>query len=500
MKTYGRTTILANYDEEDILLSKNDEDRKTIILDILKNYYKQYHDLNKQQSMYLMDYKKGIQDILSKEKHTRPEINNKKVENWVLANIEFKKALLLGKPIKYVNAKDEASEEISQLNDYVKYEYKNTKDSEIYEDILTVGRGFRYNNKDKKDSVDEAPFEIINCNVLNTEIIYSSSLGNKQLLTIIETPMEDTKDDETINYNKYDIYTRNNHYVVTDKAGEYVFSEKVDPLIYGEHIITEWYVNRDRIGLIEIGKDLYDSINLIESLDLDDMEQFVNAIMVFTNAEIDQEQLYLIKELGAVSITSTENKKASVDLLQARLNSQQTESFYSRLVNSLHQIIGVPIASSSGGMQMGDTGKANFTGQGFTSASIRIQNDENMLSMCDMRSLRTIIKICKESPNSKIKTLNMIDIDNKLQIDNRENLLVKSQSLQTLRSAGVPDEFAVPAINLFPDPNAVVIAMKKRLNEQLETIKNNQNNVSINKTNETMNNVQDTIENDNQQK
>ena len=498
MKTYGRTTILANYTEEEIL--KSDEKKfKKIITDIIQNYYKKYHPTNKKHIRYLQDYKKGIQDILHKEKHTREEINNKKVENWALANIEFKKALLLGKPIKYVNANDETSDEISQLNDYVKYEYKSSRDSEIYEDILTVGRGYRYNNKDKKTDADEAPFEIINCDVLNTEIIYSSALGNKQLLAIIETPMEYIdKDGETVKYSNYDIYTRNKHLVVNDKDDIYTFNTQT-PLLYGEHIITEWYVNKDRISLIEMGKDLYDSVNLIQSLDLDDMEQFVNAIMVFTNAETDEEQLDLMKELGAVSITSTENKRASVELLQARLNSQQTEGFYARLVNSLHQIVGVPIASSSGGMQMGDTGKANFTGQGFTSASIRIQNDENMLAMCDMKSLRAIVKICKESPLSKIKTLKMVDIDNKLQIDNRENLLVKSQALQTLRSAGVPDEFAVPAINLFPDPNAVVLAMRKRLQEELTKLENELGNNSVNKINEENNKVQDVIEIDNQE-
>lgn len=497
MRTYGRTTILVNYTEEE-LLTTDVNGRQKIIEDIIENYFNVYHPDNKKQSEYLQDYKRGIQDILYKEKHTRKEINNKKVENWVLANIEFKKALLLGKPIKYVNANNEASEEISQLNDYVKYEYKSSRDSEIYEDILTVGRGYRYNNKDKKIDSDEAPFEILNCDVLNTEVIYSSSLGNKQLLAIIETPMEYINDEgEVVEYSKYDVYTRKHHCVVTKKDDIYKF-EKETPLIYDEHIITEWYVNKDRISLIEIGKDLYDSINLIESLDLDDMEQFVNAIMIFTNAQLSEEELSLGKELGAFSIKSTENKRASVELLQARLNSQQTESFYERLVNSLHQIVGVPIASASGSMQIGDTGKANFTGQGFTSASIRIQNDENMIAMCDRKSLRAIIKICKESPKSKIKNLKMIDIDNKLQIDNRENLLVKSQALQTLRGAGVPDEFAVPAINLFPDPNAVVIAMKKKIQEQLEIMKNDLEE-NPNQINEQNNKIQDTIEIDNQE-
>ena len=37
---------------------------------------------------------------------------------------------------------------------------------------------------------DEAPFELINCLPQFTEVIYSSKLGNKQVGSFIETPME----------------------------------------------------------------------------------------------------------------------------------------------------------------------------------------------------------------------------------------------------------------------------------------------------------------------
>ena len=44
----------------------------------------------------LWDYYLGIQDIQDKIKHTRDEINNKKVENWAYAMVDFKKAWQLG--------------------------------------------------------------------------------------------------------------------------------------------------------------------------------------------------------------------------------------------------------------------------------------------------------------------------------------------------------------------------------------------------------------------
>ena len=54
------------------------------------------------------------------------------------------------------------------------------------------------------------------------------------------------------------------------------------------------------MSFLEICKDIFDDINYVENLDKDDIESFVNAIMVFTNAEIDKEGL--ISLLGKTDI------------------------------------------------------------------------------------------------------------------------------------------------------------------------------------------------------
>ena len=147
-KTYGRTTILANYTEQQILeASKDLNELDKIIINIILNS-KSLHDKNKLETLYLKGYYYGDQDVKYKEKYTRPEINNKIVENWAFACVDFKKTYLLGKPIQYVRLNDCSEEEISTLNKYVRYENKKAKDMEIYEDVLVCGRGFRYINKD----------------------------------------------------------------------------------------------------------------------------------------------------------------------------------------------------------------------------------------------------------------------------------------------------------------------------------------------------------------
>lgn len=463
--------------------------------------------------MYLKAYFYGDQDIKNKVKYTREEINNKTVENWAYALINFKETFLLGKPIQYVQLNDAGEEEISKLNLYTRYENKKAKDMLLYEDVLVCGRGFRYVDKDKKGKEDEAPFELINCPVEDTEVVYSSRLGNEQLLSYIVTPMQYTYPTEnergevvyeTYDYNEYQVYLRNMVLTYTDKTGQLVRKDEPIPLLWGEHIITEYFINRKRISLIELGKDLFDDINYLESLDKDDMEQFVNAIMVFTNAEIDEDGLSQMKVLGAVCINSTEQKRASVELLQGRLNAQETHTYYTRLLTSLFQILGVPIASDSGSVTSGDTGKSKLVGQGFTSAGIRAEGDETMFGMCDFNSLKVILAICKNVANSGISKLKASDIDSKFQRDMSDNLLVKTQALQTLYQCDIPRKFANSIVNLFGDPNAVTKEQEILFGEQQsQQTQSNNFGTSLNTNDDDLadnqdNKITNTLEKDNQ--
>jgi SPP1 family phage portal protein len=475
IKTYGRQTIYAPFTEEQFLNLKGKELFNSVIEIIEQS--KSIHEKNHKDSLYLKAYLYGDQDIYrEKQKLTRPEIDNKTVENWAYAIVDFKKTYLLGKPIQYVQIDDSGEEEISVLNSYVRYENKKAKDLLIYEDILTCGRGFRYVNKDGEKSQDEAPFEIINCPVEDTEVVYSSALGNKQLFAYIVTNMEEVLPiqnedgkvvDTLVNYEEYTVYTKNLQFVINNKSGTLEVIGDPIPLQYDVHRIVEYYINEKRIGLIELGKDLFNDINYLESLDKDDMEQFVNAIMVFTNAEVSANDLAEIRELGAVCINSTDQKKASIDLLQGRLNASDTQTYYNRLLSALHQILGVPMASDTGGITYGDTGKARLTGQGYTSAGIRAEGDETMFGMCDLNSLKTILAICRNENTSEIKTLRISQLDARFQRDMSDNLLVKTQGLMNLYSCDIPRKFANSIVNLFGDPSAVTKEQERLFGEQV---------------------------------
>lgn len=496
METHGRKVIYANYTEKQ-LLSGTPEEIQNKIIDILSNSI-EIHKENKTEIKYLQDYLYGIQDIKDKVKLTRTDINNTGVENWAFAIEDFKKAFLLGKPIQYAPLNDIPSDEIAALNKYNIFEEKDDKDKEIYEDIFTVGRGFRYAWGSPITDDDEAPFDIHNLDVQNTEVVYSSSISHEQLLAFVETskkyivqevnPETGKPEPQTKYYSEYNVYTRNYKYLVDNKSGNLEVIGEPEPLIHNCHIVTEYYFNRRRMGLLEIAKDIFDDINYVENLDKDDIESFVNAIMVFTNAEVTKEGIDAIKQYGAVSIKSTDQKKASVELLQSRLKSLDTQIYYLRKLSALHAILSVPEATSNGNLANAETGKGFLTGQGFTSASVRVENEEKAFKKCDRNVLKVILKICKANKNSEIKNLKVSNIDIKFSRDLSDNLLVKTQALLNLATANIPPEIRNSVIGLFSDPVAVTRMQEKLLNEkqELENQINGQNNNAVNQQNNKM--------------
>lgn len=508
METHGRSTLYANYTEKELLSGTREEQGQRIV-DILNNIkFSQIHEKNEKESRYLEDYMYGIQDIRFKTKKTRTDINNTQVENWAYAIVDWKKTFLLGKPIQYAPINDVSNEEIIELNNYMSYEDKNILDLDLWEDVLVTGRGFRYANSSKITEEDEAPFELVNLDPHKTEVVYSSGITKEQLCSYVQTRMvayeeifneiENIKEKKEVPYNEYTVYTRNACFIINDKNNQWSITKSY-PLILREHIVKEYYLNKRRMSIIEIGKDIFDDINRVENLDLDDIEQFVNSIMVFINAEVNKEGMDAIKEYGAVSIKSTEQRKASIEMLQSRLKSLDTQIFYLRKVSALHNILSVPQASNDGTINA-ETGKAMLTGQGFTSSSVRAEGEELAFKHGDKESLKTILKICKKNPKSKIKNLKVSDIEIKLSRDLSENLLTKTQALMNLATANIPPEIRNQVINLFSDPASVTKLQEKYEEErrklQEEIAKKSGNN--DNKINEQNNKIQKTQENEKQ--
>lgn len=448
-KLLGRTTLYSSIDTSEL----NAVSIITVLKDVLPSHFKNVQEID-----YLVGYYKGNQEILSKFKKIRADINNIVLENNAFHIVEFKKGYIFGDPIQYVQHGDVQREEIDKLNQYMIENDKASKDKDLAEDWYICGTAYRmvFPTDDK-----EKMFEIYNVSPKQTFVVYDSGFKKEPILAGYIATKKDYLKNETYFvitvYTKKDVYTfKAKDSKHTDQDFEIESLDSVTPNYLGQIPIIEYPLNKSRLGIIELVKSTLDALNKISSSDIDDIEQFVQSLLIFINAEVGKEELSGLLELGAVNITSQADRgsQADIKLLSNKLLHSETKILYDRIYNNLLTIAGVPKMSDKA--SSGDTGQARLVGEGWTMSDERAKQDELSFKVAEKNLLRIILNILKNRIGSGVKELKASDIEIKFTRNKSDNLLVKTQGLMNLMSTKVAPEVAFQTVGLFSDANDVV--------------------------------------------
>ena len=169
-----------------VIYTSEKEITRENVIDVLQKALS-VHALNRREIIYLQRYERGIQPILERTKNYNAEINNKVVVNIANEIITFKSSEFAGEPIQYVSRRGnkgvnddrkEIPDKVSQINDMMLSEGKQTLDLDLAHKMFTCGTAYRltYHDTDRKDRLedylDEAPFEIAIPDVENTFVVY----------------------------------------------------------------------------------------------------------------------------------------------------------------------------------------------------------------------------------------------------------------------------------------------------------------------------------------
>jgi SPP1 family phage portal protein len=437
------------------------------------------HRENAAEEEYLYNYYKGIQPILKKEKIVRPEINHIVLENHAFEIVEFKKTYLYGVPIQYVQRGVEdvkqSNKEINKLNDYMGMSNKANEDRNLAEWQYICGTAYRYAEVNKeKENDEDVPFIISVPDPRRTFVVYSNEIKKKPLFCGYISFKEPQAFVADVNNNlgtemDIDIYTDDylfkfNGNFLEGKMGQFSLVPQQMPLpngdttevgayplvVKGQRII-EYPLNQGRLGIIELVITILNAINQVKSNDVDDIDQFVQSLLVFINQEIEPEKYRALIEQGAVEVnTSDPQKPADVKMLVNTLSHTDTKVVTDDLYNAMLTIVGVP--RLKGGVSSGgDTGSAREIGEGWTLANSRANGDEVAFKESERKALKLILDICKADKSSEIKELNASDVEPKFNRSKRDNLLVKTQGLMNLMAAQVDPQTAFEIIGLFSD-------------------------------------------------
>lgn len=463
---HGRRVLYASCDPEDLTKEK--------IKEILNEVFP-IHLKNRAEMCFLERYYRGVQPILDKKKEVRPNINNIAVENFAFMMVEFKKAYEFGKPIRYVQVGETTNQEISLLNKLMTHDSKHEKDVELSESLFVNGIGHKITLPSKNK---DYPFETNTLDSKNTFVVYSRNIGNKPLFGVTYYAY---KENQIWKYKGY-LYTAKEYYEF-EYCGTFI-SNINDPEthILGAVPIVEYRLNKSRMGIVEVAMSMCDILNKIASSDMDGIEQFIQSLVVFVNNDVDAETFKELMALGAVKVKS-ENPSfpADVKLLVNNLDHNQTDVYYNRTLSNMLSIVGMPIPTTK--TSGGDTGEARQLGDGWTMADLRADNDELMFKSGEMKTLEIQLNICKTSPTCPINSLTPEDIDIKFERNKSDNLLVKTQALQTLMSAGTAPRPAYSVVGLWSDPMEVVEESEKYQEEKTKKQQEIFQNQNVNQSN-----------------
>ena len=307
---FGRRELSASFTKEDLSVS----DIQLILSEVLP-----LHLANTQDIQYLQGYLSGNQKILAKVKLVRPEINNRVLENNAFHIVEFKKGYVFGDPIQYVQmGEDTAKTEIETLNQYFAENDKPSKDKDLSEDWYVCGTAFRFI---KSVSSEATPFEFYNLDPKQAGIVYSTDIDKKPLFGFYLVEKSELVGKKMKPYGLLTVYTRFhvynfrfNHDLLTISNLDYVKDTSINEVNkLGEIPIVEYPLNMSRYGLIELVMPSLDALNLIASNEMDDIQQFVQSLIVLVNADIDLTQLAAAKA-GGVMLVKDVNAQFKADI------------------------------------------------------------------------------------------------------------------------------------------------------------------------------------------
>lgn len=396
------------------------------------------HNINRSEIKYLWKYYCGDQPILQREKEVRPEINNKVVENRANEIVTFKSGYLLGEPLQCVSkgTSENLTEPLTQLNEYLELESKSAKDKELSDFSHIFGTAYRIVLPKETDDEDDAPFEIYNLFTPNTFVVYSNSLGNKPMMGVYYVI-------DKMGIPTYSCYTETEYFEIRmDKV------VKHEGHILGSIPIIEYPLNIARIGAFELVLSLLDSINLTDSNRVDGVEQFIQALMLFHNVDIVEDDFIKMHDLGALKFKDVDpTLKGEVDYLINNLNQGETQVLVDHMYQTVLTICGMP--NRNGGTSTSDTGTAVVYRDGWSAAETRARDTELIFKKSERNLLKIILKICKILRGLDLKVKN---VEIRFTRRNYENILQKAEVLNMmLNNPKIDPQLAFTHSGLFVD-------------------------------------------------
>lgn len=407
------------------------------------------HAENETEIRYLIDYTLGDQPILKRTKEVRSDINNKIVVNHAWESVRDITGYFMGSPVQYSLKTGDKRDQIQHLNNCMDYESRSTIDK-IIEDFASIcGIGYKCTLYDKVQ-LNDVPFNLSALSPINTFCVYSTKIGNPMVLSVNKFNYTDENDRAMT---RYVAYTDTHSYELVAPTGVSLTTDYYvtapTPHYLGSNPIVPYENNQWLMGDFETCLTLLDAINTVASNSVDDVEQVIQAILVFFGIPPENHQDLIDTKTGDVlCFSGTQGINQDGKYITASLDSSAVADLRTYLEESYRLIIGIPDRKTRGGGG-GDTGDAVKLRDGWADMEIVARGKEMFWKKAEMQSLKVALNILKSE--GQISDLTLMDIDIKCNRNKNDNLQSKVQAGSTLYSMGVAKVDVATAMDITTD-------------------------------------------------
>lgn len=428
------------------------------------------HEMNRCEMQYLREYEKGDQPIFYRVKNVRSNINVKCMSNYAAMITDFKVGYEFSAPYMfYQRAKDDFrradanqdDKRVSSLNEMLFEQNKPGKDIELAYDFKTTGLGYMMAFPKREDTDEIAPFDLLVLNPMNTYCVYTNDAYRRKTLGVSYSVNKDTL------VKHITAYTRD--WIWEIEAGTIVNQM---PNMIGIIPIVEFRNNHNRQACFETVIPLCDALNISNSDRVNDLAQYVQAILWLNNCKITDDQREELIEEGFIQTTSTaDGKDAKVTYVTSSLNQSETQALIDYMYAQMLEIAGVPGRDSATG---GNTGSAILLSNGWQIAETMAKSMELIFSASEMELLDVIIAIIRNTPDmpEEMKGLKRSDVLVKSPRNKTYDLVSRTSALSNLISIGIDPLKALSVVDIFDDAQQVAIDSKDRIDEILFKVNN----------------------------
>ena len=402
-----------------------------------------FHFFNAMEEQYLFDYYAGYHPkIHDRVKENRTDINNKIVMNYAKSFSRDIVSYFLSKPIQYVQRDSKFREDAESLQYAFDSESKNLVDYNIAMNMSVCGLGYR-GIFTEKDAHNGTHLSIVSLDPRESFVVWSPNRAIGQLYcgTYYSTPPHPvTQESKTI----YTIYTRNKKYVFESPGlvGAMTYTdmqliEESDASLGGNFPIIEYQNSVNAMGDWESELSIMDSLDKLTSDSMNDIEQFVNSILLAQGFDLTPETLETLEQEKMLNIPDVPpGVQVVVKYIAEQVDNENVESLRDWLEATMRTIVGVPDRKQRGGGGA-DTGDAVFLRDGWQDIDLVAGSKEQFFIDADRKALATCIYIM-QTFNEIGKEVKPEDIEIKFSRTKQANLQAKAQAYSTMVGASAP--------------------------------------------------------------